>query len=354
VEDGRTTARLRHPGAVLPILDPAVRPLWRDLSTVQLGLHPGAAVVGGLDAASAALLRARSGGRDAGDPADAAEELAGRATDEAADPGTDDPAAAALRARLAELGVPTAARSRELAATRRAARAAATVRVEGAGRVGSTAAALLAAAGVGRVLVEDPEPVGPTDTTPAGPRLRDLGRPRDVACEAAIERHLERDGPRRAAATGSGRPDVVVLAPTQGPARAAARRLLHEGVPHLLAVVEGPYAVVGPFVLPGRSCCLHCTDLHRAARDPAWPRLLAQAEAARGDAPPCDLGLATVAAAQAVVQVLALVDAGAGGAGSGSTGPATVGGTLETTLPDGLTRRRTWEPHPACGCRWAS
>ena len=30
--------------------------------------------------------------------------------------------------------------------------------------------------------------------------------------------------------------------------------------------------------------------------------------------------------------------------------PATANGTLEVVLPDWQWRRRTWAPHPACGC----
>jgi hypothetical protein len=49
-------------------------------------------------------------------------------------------------------------------------------------------------------------------------------------------------------------------------------------------------------------------------------------------------------AAQAALQVLLLLD--------GLTTPPAVGGTLETSVLDGRTRRRSWQPHPGCGCRW--
>jgi hypothetical protein len=48
---------------------------------------------------------------------------------------------------------------------------------------------------------------------------------------------------------------------------------------------------------------------------------------------------ATLAAAQA----LAYLD-------RPGTVPVTADGTLEIVLPDWQWRRRTWRPHPACGC----
>ena len=36
------------------------------------------------------------------------------------------------------------------------------------------------------------------------------------------------------------------------------------------------------------------------------------------------------------------------------TVPVTADGTLELVLPDWQWRRRTWRPHPACGCGAAS
>ena len=47
-------------------------------------------------------------------------------------------------------------------------------------------------------------------------------------------------------------------------------------------------------------------------------------------------------AAQAAMQVLALVD--------GTVDPAAAGGTLELALPDWRWRRRSWRLHPQCGC----
>jgi hypothetical protein len=316
-----------------PILDPALPQLWRDSHTLQLGLGPDAPVVGGLDPGTAALLRDRAA------PAHAT---------------------AALRAELARIGVPTdhdsaaerGSLSADLAAatvltgSRRSAhdrlrrRAKAYVRMDGVGRIGAGAATLLAAAGVGRVHVDDPNPVDPADTTPLGARPRDIGLRRDVAWEAAAVRLLEQS-PADAAPTE--RPDLVVLTPVQGLGRAAAQALVRANIPHLFARVDGVTAVVGPLVLPGRSSCVQCHDLHRTARDPAWPRLLAQAERQHVADPPFDLALTSLAAAQVAMQTLSFL---------AGDRPVTIDGTLETSLRDGITRRRGWPRHPGCGCEW--
>ena len=218
-------------------------------------------------------------------------------------------------------------------------RAAAHVRVQGAGRVGAAAAALLAAAGAGRVSVDDDEPLRPADVVPGGPLLADAGRPRGHAAEDALTRHR----PLSRAASADSSADLVVVAPVSGTARTQAARLVRHGLAHITARVEGTTAIVGPLVIPGRTACLQCTDLHRSDRDPAWPSLVAQAETVAPEEPSCDVTLAVLAAAQTAQQVLAYL--------AGST-PATLGATLETSLPYGLSRRRSWAPHPGCGCHW--
>jgi bacteriocin biosynthesis cyclodehydratase domain-containing protein len=334
VDDSGDVASVEHSGAMAPILDPALLQLWRDGHTLQLGLAPDAPVLGGLDAATTGLLR---------------------------DNRPQSEAAAELRAALARVGVPTHYGARigrgplapELAAatvltgSRHAAqeriqrRGTAYVRIEGVGRVGATVGTLLAAAGIGRVQGEDAGTVDSADMTPAGARPRDSGLRRDVAWEAAITRYLDR---ALTEPDPNQRPDLVILTPVHGLGRQAAQGLVRDNVPHIVARLDGVTAVVGPLVLPGRSCCVNCTDLHRTARDPAWPRLVAQAERHPVADPPYDLALASLAAAQVAIQALTFI---------AGEHPVIVGGTLETSLRDGITRRRSWARHPACGCRWA-
>jgi bacteriocin biosynthesis cyclodehydratase domain-containing protein len=122
--------------------------------------------------------------------------------------------------------------------------------------------------------------------------------------------------------------------------------LMRGRVPHLAVQAEEAIGVVGPLVEPGRTPCLRCLDLSKAARDPAWPVILAQATGAVGSMAAqqaCDTVLAAATAALAAAQALAFLDRGCRPA-------AARGGTLEIVLPDWQWQRREWPPHPACTC----
>ena len=349
-----------------PLLKPALRRIWRDTATLQIGLDPERAVViAGLDPPAVRLVESLDGTRDlrgvlerartGGVEEQRARELlellteAGVLEDAEADRG----ALAALpqedRDRLApdlaSLSLTTPRLGSDGGVTAFARRRRAAVLVAGTGRVGAAVASLLAAAGVGHVLPADPEPTRPCDVGPAGLHPDALGVPREQAARAAM---LRSAGATKAVLPEGRRPDAAVIAPVGPPESALADRLSRTGVAHLLVSVQETTGTVGPFVLPGRSACWRCLDLHRADRDPAWPQVAAQlATTGPGGSPrppACDVALATLVAAEAALHVLALLDRAAT--------PPSVGGTLETRLPDLVTRRRSWEPHPGCGCRW--
>jgi bacteriocin biosynthesis cyclodehydratase domain-containing protein len=117
--------------------------------------------------------------------------------------------------------------------------------------------------------------------------------------------------------------------------------LLRAGVPHLAAVAGVDRIVIGPLVEPGRTACLRCVELRRADRDPAWPVIAAQL-GARAGSPRGEGALVSVAAGLLALQACSWVD--------GRVQPAAFGATLTLTLPDALPVRRTWLPHPRCGC----
>lgn len=133
-------------------------------------------------------------------------------------------------------------------------------------------------------------------------------------------------------------PTVAVLAAAAVPDLGLAATYTRRLVPHL-ALTTGPSrVVVGPLVLPGRSSCLSCGHRHRADLDPAWPAVARQL--AGGHQPPAVL--AAAAALAAAGAVLDHVD--------GLVTPSTVNGTLEWQAGDQAPRRRSWTPHPGCGC----
>jgi len=124
---------------------------------------------------------------------------------------------------------------------------------------------------------------------------------------------------------------------------------IREARPHLVVrLVEGR-AVVGPFVLPGRTACLRCLDAYCSEEDPAWPLVVEQyARATRGDRAdgipePVDAALAAVAVGWAARDLAAYAEGA-----EPTTWSTTV--TLAADLATVETRR--WPPHPHCGCAW--
>jgi len=71
-------------------------------------------------------------------------------------------------------------------------------------------------------------------------------------------------------------PDLTVTVSSGEPPRAPLLDAAHTGAAHLVVVLDGEDVRIGPFVLPGRSPCLGCLDLHRSGWDPVWPALVPQ------------------------------------------------------------------------------
>jgi len=339
-----------------PALKAGLRPLWRDQGTLQIGVDPRRArALTGLGKA-AAIVSLLDGSRDTAEVVRTAEahgirrEIAYRVIELLASAGVLAAFPASLRAAL-----PDYLRARigpELACAALAyghgdggaavlgRRRAAFTRVYGAGRVGACIATFLAASGVAWVSCLDSGTAVPADVTPAGLGPADVGTSRAAGVARAVHRVAPEvrtvNDARRAPdlAVITGRPDPVLLA-----------ALMRERVPHLVVDADEAIGVVGPLVLPGHTACVRCVDLCKSARDPAWPRILAQASGA-GPAPAgtqaCDTVLAAATAALATAQALTLIDR----AGE----PAAANGTLEVVLPDWQWQRRGWPPHPACGC----
>jgi bacteriocin biosynthesis cyclodehydratase domain-containing protein len=374
-----------------PALKPGLETVWRNRDTVQIGIDPRRAIALTGMRGTAGLLRLLDGSRDRHQVLAAAGDLGMDTTAAdrvltllAAAGALDDcPAGghgalpAGTRARLApELATTSLAhRDADGGASTLARRQAARVRVHGASRAGLWIAGLLSAAGVGLVLSTGPAaprpgPAAPATPPPPGHPGTATGRPGTATDRpstatgrpgSATGRPSTATGQPGIAADGLGivagrpspatgprprprrRPDLVILADSHR--RELPGVLVSHGVPHLAASASEAIGVVGPLVLPGRSACVRCLDLARTERDPAWPLILAQlASQPAADPLACDTVLATMVAAQAAAQALAFLDQGAEAA-------AATNGTLELVLPGWQWRRRTWQPHPQCGCQ---
>lgn len=144
-------------------------------------------------------------------------------------------------------------------------------------------------------------------------------------------------------------PDLVVLADAMVPAPEVLTALLDARTPHLAVRLRDGKGLVGPLVLPGRTSCLRCLELHRAARDPCWPLLAAQLVDRPGQA---SAACAAATAALGVEQALAAIDAVHGA--PTRTPPEAVETVFELDLGRGVLSRRHVPAHPACPCRVAA
>lgn len=342
-----------------PQLKPALRLLWRDPATLQLGIDPRYAVaLGGIDVGDAGLLELLDGTRGTAELLDEAthrghriervRELLAALEDAAAlddASATDEPRAGTdpgdprhhpdlLSLSLAH-PEPGAAQRVMRARTR------AVVEVLGAGRVGASLALLLAAAGVGQLILGDQGPQQPADFAPGG--VRGPG-PHQASRADAVHAALGGDARRRTRHSArSEAPAIVVLAPTGCMVPPEWLRQVRNRT-HLPVTIRETTAIIGPLVVPGRTPCLRCVELLRGDRDPVWPALAAQLVGARPETEPCDIALASAAASIVALHVLAWLDR------RGAQPPPSVGGVLELSLSDLRLRRRTIVAHPGCGC----
>lgn len=119
--------------------------------------------------------------------------------------------------------------------------------------------------------------------------------------------------------------------------RAITDTLLRNDQPHLFLRPLADGVIVGPFVVPGQTCCTRCMDLLRV-RDRAWSRLLVQlCRTTRV----VDEHLAGWAATTALLQVRAWL---------AGHQPESLGATLEVRTGEWILHQRHWPRHPDCGC----
>ncbi|HVF19409.1 MAG TPA: TOMM precursor leader peptide-binding protein [Mycobacteriales bacterium] len=345
-----------------PVINPALRILWRSASSVQLGVDPRhRLVLEGLTPHGETVLGLLDGTRDVDgvvtaaaalgvSPADAEALIAlllhhGALEDAAIAASLPARARDRLLGELAELSLVAAPGG---AASALDARRRATVLLVGCGRLGTAVAALLAAGGVGRLLLRDEHDVLPSDVAPGVAFDGVLGLPRAVAAARVASGAGEIDADaavRRPTPADCTEADLAVVA---GDLHAAADAplvalLAGVGIPWLLTGVRETVGVVGPLVRPGRTACPRCLDLARADRDPTWPAVAAQLAAARDRrAESGSAALVTMVAALAAAEAMSMI--------GGPHPPQCYDATLEVRAPDWSVRRRAWQPHPSCRC----
>ncbi|MCE7008227.1 ThiF family adenylyltransferase [Kibdelosporangium philippinense] len=204
------------------------------------------------------------------------------------------------------------------------------VLVHGSGRIGLAVAQMLVTAGIGAVEVDADGVVEPEDTG-CGYLDEDIGKPRAEAARLRLPSGPVTD------------PDLVVLTDSAVPKPEFVTSLLSQSVPHLSVRVREGIGIVGPFVVPGRSSCLGCADLHRADLDQEWPAVAAQLVGQRQHA---DLTCAYATAAMGAEQAMRALEY----LSVGGTRPPIWNETLELDPFHGKLDRRPWPPHVFCTC----
>lgn len=322
-------------------LVPSARVLWRDADCVQVELGDRAVVLEGVAPVEVAALA----GGPVSAPATARMHRVVRALrhDGLVRPRrrprqrwTDSQSEALLALELTAL-----ANRDDDAAALLEGRRAATVEVVGTARLGAAMAAALAAAGVGRVHYLADGEATVRDVLPGGLTPSDEG----TRLATAVAISTRRAAPATATASSDRSPDLVVIASGAAVGHDAADHCVHYRLPHLLVAAQAHRTVVGPLVVPGQSSCARCLDRHRADRDDAWPYLSIQLATPSRRGEVAESALCQLGVAIACIQALAFLD---------GEYPATVDGTLESSLPDWRIRRRSWTRHPRCDCAAAT
>ena len=218
------------------------------------------------------------------------------------------------------------------------ARSARSVGVAGLGRLGLQIAVVLAAAGVGTVLLQDDDLVTSADLGVGGYLPRDVGSSRAEAAHRIVH---DANATVRTRAPARSEPDLLVLVEHGAADPARSRLSMAIGIPHLSVVVQEAGVLVGPLVVPGATPCLRCVDLWRADVDERWGVVVAQLAARTRPHGPEESSLAAVAGSLAAAQALAHLDGRV---------PTVRGAGLEVSLPEAVPRVRSWSVHPDCGC----
>lgn len=223
----------------------------------------------------------------------------------------------------------------------------AAVLIHGGGRVGVSLATLLAAAGVGWVSTVTDGTVQPEEVG-CGYLEEDVGKRRSIAIRKAIVRTAPATNTSPLPRTR--KPDLVLLADAVVPDPGLVARLFRDGVAQLVVWAGEGVGMVGPLVVPGRSPCLHCVDLHKTTSEPAWPALATQLA---GRPQLADLASAQASAAFAVSQALRVLDGPHRGGEPLPVDPTDLpvwGAEIEIDTYTSETNRTAWPKHPFCTC----
>jgi hypothetical protein len=218
------------------------------------------------------------------------------------------------------------------------------VQINGADPLALATCHLLAAAGVKRVVIDSPDHlsqlVKPESLVGLGPDWSNVGQPALLATRAiATQFGTEVTRPR-----GLPKPDCEIF--TAWPPPNERDRVVGEHIPHVVAISDGASATVGPLVLPSKSACLRCVELAQQRLDPRWAHIQVQLQARPAQPEQLSDSLLTTWAASflcmGVLSHLEMLDFG--------TGSSLVGQRVLVATPGPKVSVERFVIDPVCGC----
>jgi hypothetical protein len=218
--------------------------------------------------------------------------------------------------------------------------------IQGAGRMGTTIAILLAGAGYPLIRIHDDQKITSNDLCIWGASRVDIGSRRDHTAHLLIERIHRGTWPSILRRTSTASQRLTILCPdpvTDWPwfAPNLTDKLLASDQAHMV-LASGPTNIhISSVIEPGLTSCMKCRDAHLTDADASWPLLTSQLIGR----PPLDLapsGLILFAAHFATQLVNEWVD-----------GRLVHPNRLwDISWPSMATEFTEMFPHPACGCSW--
>jgi hypothetical protein len=220
------------------------------------------------------------------------------------------------------------------------------VEIQGAGRLGTTVAILLAHSGFSNIYVHDQGKVTLSDVTAWGASRVDVGARRDHTALMIIDRIQRGVWPRMVRATKMRERRLVILCPDQVGSSVwfapdLTDRLLAADQPHLVVGAGKDEALISSVLNPNQTACLRCHNARLTDMDPAWPLLSAQliGRPAQDLAPAALLlhvaNIVTEIVSQWAVEPTYLES-----------------GFWKVDWPSGLKSFSSLSTHAACGCQW--
>ena len=220
------------------------------------------------------------------------------------------------------------------------------IEIQGAGRLGTTVAVMLAHSGFTNIHVHDETKVTLADVTAWGASRIDVGARRDHTALMIIERVHRGTWPRMLRPTKAAGKKLVILCPDQvGPSIWFPPNLTDQQIatdsPHIFAGAGRNQGQVSTILNPTQTACLRCHHARLTDIDQAWPLLSAQMVGR----PAQDLAPASLILHVATLVVEIVRD-------WAQTPNKLDSGIWEIDWPSANKTLVPLSTHGACGCQW--